>query len=50
MSANRIYALNAKVKYTHHGPNITTAIIEDDDVQSKIKIPHSLNNFRQEIE
>ncbi len=38
MNANHIYALNAKVMYTHHGPRMTTAIIEDEDVQSKIKI------------
>jgi len=50
MNANHIYALNAKVMYTHHGPRMTTAIIEDEDVQSKIKIPHSLNNIREDIE
>lgn len=50
VNPNRIYALNAQVKYIHHGPNMSTAIIEDDNVQSKIKIPNSLNNIREEIE
>jgi hypothetical protein len=50
VQSNHIYAVNAQVKYTHHGPNMTTAIIEDDNIQSKIKIPHSLNNIRNEIE
>lgn len=50
VNPNHIYALNAQVKYTHHGPNMTTAVIQDENVQSKIKIPHSLNNIREEIE
>lgn len=49
VSPNHIYSLNAQVKYTHHGANMTTAIIEDENTQSKIKIPHSLNNIREEI-
>ena len=46
LSPNHIYALDAQVRYLHHTPNVTTAIIEDDNVQSKIKIPKSLNNIR----
>lgn len=49
VSPNHIYSLNAQVKYAHHGLHMTTAIIEDQDTQSKIKIPHSLNNIRDEI-
>jgi hypothetical protein len=47
---NRIYALNAQVRYVHHTPTTTTAIIEDEGVQSKITIPKSSNNIREEIE
>lgn len=46
IQSNHIYALNAHLKYAHHGPNMTTAIIEDESVQSRIKIPNSLNNIR----
>lgn len=48
-SPNHIYALNAQVRYVHHAPSMTTAVIEDEGVQSKIKIPQSLNNIREEI-
>lgn len=49
LNPNRVYALDAQVRYIHHTPNMTTAVIEDDNVQSKIKIPNSLNNIREEI-
>lgn len=29
VNPNHIYSLNAQVKYTHHTPSMTTAIIED---------------------
>lgn len=29
LNPNHIYSLNAQVKYTHHGANMTTAIIEE---------------------
>lgn len=50
LNPNHIYAVDAQVRYIHHTPNMTTAVIEDDHVQSKIKIPNSLNNIRDEIE
>lgn len=50
LNANHIYALDARVQYVHHTPTMTTAIIEDEGVQSKIKIPQSLNNIRDDIE
>lgn len=49
VNANHIYSLNAQVKYMHHTANMTTAIIEDENIQSKIRIPQSLNNIREEI-
>ena len=29
IQSNHIYAVNAQVRDTHHGPRMTTAIIED---------------------
>lgn len=42
INPNRIYALDAQLLYMHSTPRMTTAIIEQDNTQSKIKIPHRL--------
>lgn len=34
----------------HHCENLSTAIIEENSVQARVKIPHSLENARQDIE
>lgn len=42
INTNRIYALDAQLLYKHSTPRMTTAIIEQDNVQSKIKIPNTM--------
>lgn len=44
LTSNRIYALDAQVLYKHHSVKNTTAIIQQDKVQSKLKIPNHILN------
>lgn len=41
LTPNRYYEIEATLKYKHQTANYTTAIIEQDNTQSKIKIPSS---------
>lgn len=50
IAPNRIYALDAQVLYKHSAGRTTTAIIEQENSQAKIKIPNSLMNDEDPIE
>lgn len=41
ITPNKYYSLDANLKYMHKTQNFITAIIEQEDTQSKIKIPSS---------
>lgn len=42
INPNRIYAIDAQLLYMHETPRMTTAIIEQENVQSRIKIPRRM--------
>lgn len=50
ISQNKVYAIDAQVKFIHHKENASTAIVEDNGVQGRIRIPQSFGNIREEIE
>jgi hypothetical protein len=47
---NRVYALDAEVKYVHHNSNRSTVIIEEGGIQGRMVIPHSPGHTREEME
>jgi len=50
ISQNKVYSIDAQVKYIHHKGNASTVIVEDQGIQGRIKIPQSLGNIREQIE
>lgn len=46
ISQNKVYEIDAQVRYVHHKENASTVIVEDNGVQGRIRIPQSFGNIR----